>query len=212
MSLRCVSIELKVEELEGNYLVISCTINKDSPNNVPTYTGIDCSATGYTFIDDEFVRYYFLPRYHVKTERELEVINGRLIKSENITYMIKISLSIKGHEERMPAFITHLGHYPLVLRKPWLKRHDVSIRFATDMVIFDSPYYLNNCTEHGVQIKGIIIDTPEHISAVPPPLPLPHTLPVPPMSASTICPTSASTVSLMSASAMSPTLASTVSL
>ena len=118
MSLRSVSMELKEEELEGNHLVISCTINKNSPNNVPTHTLIDCSATGYAFIDNEFVHYHSLLRYCLKTEKELEVIDGRLIKSRNITHMTKISLFINGHEERLPAFITHLGHYPLVLGKP----------------------------------------------------------------------------------------------
>ena len=120
-------LNLKEEELEGNHLVISCTINKNSPNNIPTYALIDYGAMGYAFIDDEFARYHSLPRYRLKTERELEVIDGRPIKSGNITYMTKISLSINGHEERLPAFIIHLEHYLLVLGKPCLKRHDVSI-------------------------------------------------------------------------------------
>src|SRR5258706_3814548 len=115
------------------------------------------------------VHFQHLPRYRLKTKRELEVIDGRLIKSGNITHMTKVNLFINGHEERLPAFITHLGHYPLVLGKPWLKRHDVSIRFATDTIIFDSAYCLNNCTERAVQIKGITIDPPEHASAAPPP-------------------------------------------
>ena len=108
---------------------------------------IDCSATGYAFIEDEFACYHSLPRYHLKIERELEVIDGRPIKFGNIMHMTKISLSINSHEERLPAFITYLGHYLLVLEKPWLKRHDVSIQFATDRVIFDLPYCLNNCAK-----------------------------------------------------------------
>ena len=140
-------MELKEEELEGNYLVISCIINKNSPNNIPRYALIDYGATGYAFVDDEFTYYHSPPRYHLKTERELKVIDGRPIKSRNITHMTKISLFINGHEERLLAFITHLGHYLLVLGKPWLKRHNVSIRFATDMIIFDLAYYLSNCTD-----------------------------------------------------------------
>ena len=179
-------LNLKEEELEGNHLVISCTINKNSLNNIPTHTLIDCGATSYAFVDDEFAHYHSLPRYHLKTERELEVIDGRPIKSGNIIYMTKISLFINGHEERLLAFIMHLGHYLLVLGKPWLKRHDVSIRFATDTVIFDSPYCLNNYTERAVQIKGMTINPPKRVGAELPPLPLPPMLPAPPTSASTI--------------------------
>ena len=103
MSLRSVSMELKEEELEGNHLVISCTINKNSSNNVPIHALIDCGATGYAFVDDEFAHYHSLPRYRLKTERELGVIDGRPIKSGNITHMTKISLSFNGHEERLLA-------------------------------------------------------------------------------------------------------------
>ena len=171
-------LNLKEDELEGNHLVISCTINKNSSNIIPTHTLINCSATGYAFVDDEFACYHSLPRYYLKTERELEVIDRRPIKSGNITHITKISLFINGHKERLPAFIMHLGHYPLVLGKPWLKRHDVSIQFATDIVRFYSLYCLNNCTEHAVLNKGITIDPLEHISTALPALPAP---PMPPL-------------------------------
>ena len=72
---------------------------------------------GYVFVDNEFAHYHSLLRYYLKTERVLEVINGRPIKSGNITHMTKISLSINGHKERLLAFITQLGYYPLVLEK-----------------------------------------------------------------------------------------------
>ena len=91
--------------------------------------------------------------------------------------MTKISLFMNGHEKMLPAFITQLGHYPLVLGKPWLKRHDISIRFATNTIIFDLPYCLNNCAKRVVQIKGITIDPLEHIGAALPPLPSPPILP-----------------------------------
>ena len=61
-----------------------------------------------------------------------------------------INLYINGHEERLPAFITHLGHYPVMLGKPRLKRHNVSIQFTTNTVIFDSTYCLSNCTDRAV--------------------------------------------------------------
>ena len=116
-------MELKEEELEGNHLVISCTINKNSFNNIPTHALIDCSATYYTFVDDEFACYHSLTRYHLKKERELELIDGRPIKSGNIMHMTKISLPINSYEVSLPVFITYLGHYLLVLETPWLKRH-----------------------------------------------------------------------------------------
>ena len=54
-------LNLKEEELEGNHLVISCTINKNSAKNIPTHALIDYGATGYAFVDDEFASYHSLP-------------------------------------------------------------------------------------------------------------------------------------------------------
>ena len=195
MSLRSVGMELRdsEKELEGNHLVISCTINKSSLYNISTHALIDFSATSYAFVDDKFACYHSLLRYRLKIERELEVIDGRPIKSGNIMHMTKISLYINGYEERLPAFTTHLEYYPLVLGKPWLKRHDVFIQFATDTVIFDSPYCLNNCTERVIQIKDITIDLPERIGTAPPLSPLPPMLSVLPTSASAMSPLPAST-------------------
>jgi hypothetical protein len=35
-------------------------------------------------------------------------------------------------------FVTKLGHYPIVLGIPWLKEHNVAIRFASNLVTFVS--------------------------------------------------------------------------
>jgi hypothetical protein len=33
-------------------------------------------------------------------------------------------------------FVTKLGYYPIVLGIPWLKEHNVAIRFASNLVTF----------------------------------------------------------------------------
>ena len=60
-------------------------------------------------------------------------------------------------------FVTKLGHYPVVLGLPWLRRHDVHIGFARNTLTFDSEFCLHHCCTHGnaVMIKGISIPTPE---------------------------------------------------
>ena len=45
-------------------------------------------------------------------------------------------------------FVTKLGHYPLVLGIPWLRHHDVAIRFASNRMTFDSEFCLEHCNEH----------------------------------------------------------------
>ena len=58
-------------------------------------------------------------------------------------------------------FITALGHYPIVLGIPWLRQHDVGIRFASDLITFESQYCLARCTELPTTIKAMQQDPPE---------------------------------------------------
>ena len=107
----CAMIEER--ELEGNHLVVACKINL-----IPSHALIDCGATGYAFVDKDFATTHSLPPYPLKQHRAIEVIDGRTISSGDVTHMTKVSLNIKGHIEELPAFITSLGHYPIVLGKP----------------------------------------------------------------------------------------------
>ena len=78
----------------------------------------------------------------------MEVIDGRPIESGTITTMAKLDLGIKGHQEKLPAFITKLGHYPIVLGLPWLQLHDVTVKFQSRRIGFESSYCQQHCQHH----------------------------------------------------------------
>ena len=108
------------ESLDGSHLVISVILD-DNETRIPTHALVDCGATGYTFIDEEFVRHHKFPLYKLQNPRVLEVIDGRPIESGTITHMTKLRMIIDKHQEELPLFITNLGHYPMVLGIPWIQ-------------------------------------------------------------------------------------------
>lgn len=130
--------------MDGDHLVVKCAIT-NGDKTVETPALIDCGATGFAFIDEEFVRQHNLPTYQLRTPRALEVIDGRPIASGDITHMVKIPIAIGGHYETLPAFVTKLGHYRLVLGIPWMKRHDITINFATSTLSFASSHCKQHC-------------------------------------------------------------------
>ena len=69
-------------------------------------------------------------------------------------------------------FITALGHYPIVLVIPWLRQHDVGIRFASDLITFGSKYCQAHCSEFPTTIKAMQQDPPEFHHS--PPFQKPH--------------------------------------
>ena len=139
--------------LDGAHLVIDCLI-ADKGKEIETHALIDCGASGFAFIDEKFVSQHNLPRHQLRVPRALEVIDGRPISSGDITEIVKLPLLVNKHQEMLPAFVTSLGQYPLVLGIPWLRHHDVSINFKANTLQFASPDCMGRCMTKPVSAKG----------------------------------------------------------
>ena len=177
-------------ELDGQHIVIACTLSFGDAH-IQTRALIDCGASGFSFVDDEFTRRHRIPLTLLPEPRPLEVIDGRPIASGDITHLATATLAIQDHQEELPLFVTKLGHYPVVLGIPWLRHHDVVIRWATDQLTFDSDQCLSNClppdrttplTVHGMEApanvppkprerteKRLLAETPPPAGAFPSP-------------------------------------------
>lgn len=149
--------------MDGSHMVISIKLI-DSQPVLSTYGLVDCGATGYAFVDEEYARDHNLPLFKLNTPRVLEVIDGRPIESGNITHYAKVKVNINGHQETLAMFVTKLGHYPIVLGIPWLRRHNVSIDWARNSLTFDSDFCLRFCCDNAITTKGISIPIPENPS------------------------------------------------
>lgn len=140
--------------MESEHLVVSCILS-NSESKLQSHALVDCGATGYAFIDEDFVRRHNLPLFNLRQPRALEVIDGRPILSGDITHITKLRLNINSHIEELPMFVTKLGHYPIVLGLPWLRRHDPAIRFASNRITFDSDFCLLHCQNEPTVVDGI---------------------------------------------------------
>ena len=121
--------------MNGAHIVVSVKLDDKSNKSFSSYALVDCGATGYTCVDEEFAHDHNLPLYKLKTPHSLKVINGRPIESGLITHLTQLQMSIDGHQEDIPIFVTKLGHYPIVLGLPWLRRHDVVVGMGIYFVV-----------------------------------------------------------------------------
>ena len=127
-----------IAKLDGHHLIIKYTIEHSSCS-LDTHLLVDCGASGFTFIDKDYAQRHNLPLHSLKDPRRLEVIDGQTIDSGDITHVAKVGLDINGHREQLSAFVTKLGHYPLVLGIPWLRHHNPRIDWEKDSIDFVSP-------------------------------------------------------------------------
>jgi hypothetical protein len=158
------NIAIEDGSIDGNHLIVTCTLSLDS-KEIPTHALINCGATGYAFVDQDFANYHYLPLHPLKTPCTLEVIDGWKISSGDITYIAEGHLSIQEYWEKLPMFITKLGHYPIVLGIPWLKQHDVAIRFTSNLLTFGLQYWLAHCNDRAVMVWGTSEEPPEPLLA-----------------------------------------------
>ncbi len=119
-------------KLDDHHLVVKCILGE----TVESEALIDCCATGLAFVDRDFCSQHNFPRHQLKAPRALNVIDGRRISSGDITEIAMIPVNIGGHRETVPALITKLGNYDLVLGIPCLRKHDVRLRFAENTLSF----------------------------------------------------------------------------
>ena len=83
--------------------------------------------------------------------REVRLIDGRAINSRLITQEVIVNLQVGNHEEKLVADITNTGRYACILGTPWLSRHDPTIRWSRNEVIFDSEYCQATCVKRLLQ-------------------------------------------------------------
>jgi hypothetical protein len=68
-------VAIKEGSMDGNHLIMIYTLSLNS-KEIPTHALIDCGATGYAFIDQDFANRHQLPLHPQKTPHALEVIDG----------------------------------------------------------------------------------------------------------------------------------------
>ncbi len=123
---------------------IQCTIG----NKIKATTLVDTCATGYGFIDEEFAETVchvleIEPQCLIKP-KQIQRFDSRAAKP--ITHVIYPTLTVGTYTESLtPLLITKLGNHPMILGRPWMKKHEVSIDMRNDSLAF----WPGHCTHIG---------------------------------------------------------------
>ena len=138
---------------------------------------VDSGATGLSFIDSSFVQTYGLKLEQLKSPRELRVVDGRSSSAGAITHTATLVLDIQGHTETIKAFVTTLGHYSLILGKPWLALHNPLINWDDNIITFQSTRCTRGClprSSYQLAVRGL-----KFVPRSSSPIPAPQTTPSP---------------------------------
>ena len=115
---------------------------------------VDTGATGYAYIDQEFVDKHDLIKKPLTEPINLRIFNGKIATENAIQEETTIDLAIEGisgdiivkhYDYKLQSMITKLGTYPLVLGIGWLRKHEPGIAWRTNKLEFISAYCQEDC-------------------------------------------------------------------
>lgn len=110
-----------MEELEGlmevRHLVITCILTMNN-QEIPTQMLIHSGTTHIAFMDQNFACHHQIRIQQLKQKKQVEVINGKPIKSGYISHIANVGIKTHDHKEQLPMFVTQLWQYRIVIRIP----------------------------------------------------------------------------------------------
>ena len=87
----------------------------------------------------------------------ITAFDGEIPRGGTISHSATFTLTIGSHVETITAYVTPLGHYPVILGISWLRHHDPDVRFGSNVVTFRSSTCLRHCLPscHPCTVHGL---------------------------------------------------------
>ena len=96
-------------------------------------------------IDSSFVIENQIPTEKLQYPIGVELADGHLPGTTQITHVVKLQVDVGPHQETMYLFVTHLAHTSILLGYPWFLLHDAVIRPRKGIITFDCDYCNKHC-------------------------------------------------------------------
>lgn len=91
------------------------------------------------------------------------VIDGRRIKSGNITHCAKTTIIVDDQREQLLMLLTQFNYNPIILRIPWLQLPDLAVQCASSSITLQSTYCITHCYDAPIIVEVVIENHPEPV-------------------------------------------------
>jgi hypothetical protein len=115
---------------------------------------VDCRATEY-FMDKKYAEQVGIPLDKKKIPRRVLAVDGREVASSPVTHDTTVKLSTNNHRETIKLHCITISNSPIILRLPWLKKHNPKINWREGKVMFDSDKCAKECLDTSPHTKTI---------------------------------------------------------
>lgn len=132
------SISVHKETQRSDLMILPATLHADS-RSIPTYAMADTGYEPRSLINEGWARDNNLTLKPLKRPWRLRVADSNELIHGRVTHYVEVALRIHDHkEESSKLYVTRLGHYPIILRLPWIRQHSPRVDFAGNSFLFNS--------------------------------------------------------------------------
>ena len=111
---------------------------------------LDCGGQG-NFVNEQFSKENLIPRVPKSIPIALVLADGECSDRGPITQFNPVILKTGRNEEPIGLDIATVAH-DIILGKPWLDKHDPTIRWTDSTLTFNSSYCQQHCSHYGQTI------------------------------------------------------------
>jgi hypothetical protein len=124
-------------------IIVNCTLDLDNDSEYKIRVMIDNDCIDYSFIDINIAHkmWELLNIAFLKLNKSREVKSYDERRNKDITHVIYSSMIIKNHTENfISMMIIKLDQNSIILKKSWMKKHEMSYHDHNDIISFHSEH------------------------------------------------------------------------
>ncbi len=134
--LRSPPIIVHSQESSKNNFLVDIVLNPVAGTKTLSTKGLLDSGCMSSAINRSFVEKHDLPTRKINVPIPVYNTDGTHNAGGDITEYVEIRMTIKGHAERIDLAITNLGKKDIYLGHDWLKRHNPSVNWKMQSILF----------------------------------------------------------------------------
>ncbi len=124
------------QESSKNNFLVDIILNPITGTKTLSTKGLLDSGCTSSAINQSFIKKHHLETHKINVPIPVYNADGTRNASGDITEYIETRMTIKGHVEHIDLTVTNLGKKDIYLGHDWLKRHNPSVNWKTQSILF----------------------------------------------------------------------------
>ena len=129
---------------KDSHIIVFCIL-RQAQSRVSAFTLIDSDVFAYVFMNKSFAQQHRLFLHLLIHSRRLQEFDDQVALINDITHVIKFTMILNEHVERLFFYVTELNQYFIIMSLSWLHHYFMYINFEHNTLILFSLFCLSHC-------------------------------------------------------------------